>query len=111
MCGIVTPSAPASRISLTRALAAAAPVLVDRRDADDERLPADRLRALQALGDCFDRRRIVRALEVEEDEIVERIHRQLLAALFGVERRLHRPRPAPGPGGGAFGSRARSFGA
>ena len=85
MCGMVTPSAPASRISFTRAFVASAPSLLDRRDADDQRLAA---RLLEALAVRLHRGGIVGAFEIEEDVVVERIRRHLRGAFRRVHRRL-----------------------
>ena len=85
MCGMVTPSAPASRISFTRALRRVRAVLADRRDADDQRLAA---RLLEALAVGLHGGGIVGAFEVEEDVVVERIRRDLRRAVRRVDRRL-----------------------
>ena len=55
-----------------------------------QRLAAGGVRAAQSLGHRPHRAGVVAALEVEEDEVVERVHRQLLAAFARVDGRLRR---------------------
>ena len=86
MCGMVTPSAPASRISFTRALRRLRAVLA--RSAGCGRSAScgstsSRHRAVGLHG-----RGIVGAFEIEEDVVVQRIRRRLRRAVRRVDRRL-----------------------
>ena len=73
MCGMVTPSAPASRISFTRALVASAPSLLigGMRTISVLRLDFFEARAVRLDGGG-----IVGAFEIEEDVVVQRIRRR-----------------------------------
>src|SRR5580765_6497040 len=62
-------------------------ILLDWRNADDERLAARGAGTPQPLRDRLDRGAVVAAFEVEKYEVVEWVHRQLLAAVAGVHRR------------------------
>ena len=85
MCGIVTPSAPASRISFTRACVASAPSLLI---GGMRTISVLRLAFLRPCAVGLHGRGIVGAFEIEEDVVVERIRRRLRGALRGVDRRL-----------------------
>ncbi len=69
------------------------PVPLDGGDPDQEALPADGARAPQPLDDGGDRRDVVAAFQVQEEEVIERIAGQPLAAFAGLYGR--RPLPAP----------------
>ena len=85
MCGMVTPSAPASKISFTRAFVASAPSLLIGGMRTISVLLA---RLLQALAVRLHGGGIVGAFEIEEDVVVERIRRDLRRAFRRVLRRL-----------------------